>query len=555
MRAMRRARHAPLLETESPSSSVATQLLLCKVLYFLNGFSGSSFGRFATIFYIQVCKLSAVEIGYVEAAQPIASAIGNQLLGWLTDRLQRKKAVSLCCRVLTTALLLLLLLPQVTCCVERILAVMASVAFFGVGGGVLDSYTLDLLGDKRRGEYGKYRLWLAVSWGLGNAAMGQVAKINFNYNFYAMAGLNLQAILLMAVALPSRTQAECKRVADMRAQRRMRVVVSSSGDAEDSQPVAVSAAESSTGDGANVGPSPPSATFYSAFCHWRMVAFLAELAALGVGFALVEKFLFVYAMKELGADTALCGYSVAVTVVFELPIFQYGDWLLRHWGHDLLLWLAVLSYCLRVLGYTQLTKGTVWYLLALEPFHGITFGLAWTAAVDKMKRECPDRWQTTGQLLLNTMMWSVGRTVGSLFGGFWYHHGSIFGHRNGRALYWVGFLGGAGLLMLHTLLTVLLRCCGSRGLHSAAPLPPPTPQLAPAETGGEDMGAGADGLLPLRIESVGEGVIEDNSTGSSSRWPVSVQPQGTRTQTQPGELTAQAQPASLKAPGASRAIN
>ena len=132
---------APLLARESSERGLrsnASQLLLCKLLYFLNGFSGSTFGRFATIFYIQVCKLNPVQIGYVEAAQPIASAVGNQLLGWLTDRLQLKKAISLLCRVMTTAILLLLLLPQITCCVERILAVMACIAFFGVGGGVLD---------------------------------------------------------------------------------------------------------------------------------------------------------------------------------------------------------------------------------------------------------------------------------------------------------------------------------------------------------------------------------------------------------------------------------
>ena len=178
------------------------------------------------------------------------------------------------------------------------------------------------------------------------------------------------------------------------------------------------------------------------------------------------------ALDELRADAALCGYSVAVTVVFELPIFQFGDWLIRHWGHDLMIWLAVLSYLLRVLGYTQLTPATVWYILALEPFHGITFALAWTAAVDKMKIECPDRWQTTGQLLLNTMMWSVGRTAGSLFGGYWYEHGTLFGHRHGRALYWAAFLGAAGLLALHSFLTALLRAGGMRGLHTVAPPAP-----------------------------------------------------------------------------------
>ena len=270
-------------------ASTSSQLRLCKLLYFLNGFSGSSFGRFATIFYIQVAHLTASQIGYVEAAQPIAGAIGSSILGWMTDRLQRKKAVSLLCRCTTTAVLMLLLLPSVKSHMLSILVTMAGVAFFGVGGGVLDSSTLDLLGDARRGDYGKYRLWLALSWGVGNAAMGNIARLNFDYNFYAMAGLNSLAILLMALFLPSRTQAELKRMKEL-GQRR---------ESSTSSVVAAGTAASELGS-APPQPGQPSggtldtsSSFSSAFCRWRMVAFLLELSALGVGFALVEKFLFV----------------------------------------------------------------------------------------------------------------------------------------------------------------------------------------------------------------------------------------------------------------------
>ena len=57
------------------------------------------------------------------------------------------------------------------------------------------SYVLDLLGDERRGEYGKYRLWLAVSWGVGNALMGWVADhCGFDYNFVISGCLNSLAI-------------------------------------------------------------------------------------------------------------------------------------------------------------------------------------------------------------------------------------------------------------------------------------------------------------------------------------------------------------------------
>ena len=46
--------------------------------------------------------------------------------------------------------------------------------------------------------------------------------------------------------------------------------------------------------------------------------------------------------------------------------------------------LSLLAYALRVFGYSCLQPHTVWALLALEPLHGITYALSWTAAVDKV---------------------------------------------------------------------------------------------------------------------------------------------------------------------------
>ena len=91
----------------------------------------------------------------------------------------------------------------------------------------------------------------------------------------------------------------------------------------------------------------------------------------------------------------------------------------------------------------------------------------------------PAEWQTTGQLLLNTCMWSVGRTAGSLFGGLFYHHGTFLGEANGRALYLAAAVGGLAVLAVHTAITLLLRACGARGLYAPPPPPPPPPPLPP----------------------------------------------------------------------------
>ena len=133
----------PLLQdVVSTDAHKERMLLLMKVLYFLNGFSASSFGRFATLFYIDH-GLDTQHIGIVEFAQPMCSAVGNQLFGLAADRLQRKKPISIGARVVSTALLMALPLPDWlglgSASFSYILVVMVTMAFFGVGGGVLDS--------------------------------------------------------------------------------------------------------------------------------------------------------------------------------------------------------------------------------------------------------------------------------------------------------------------------------------------------------------------------------------------------------------------------------
>ena len=188
------------------------------VLYFLGGFSGASFGRFSTIFYLSPPRnFNAGQIGLIEAVGPPCALVGNTVFGWLADKLQRKKLVTLLTRIVTTATITAFLIPQLSCCFSSVMIVMGVTAFFSVGGGVLDAYTLDLLGQKRRGEYGKYRLWLAVSWGVGNVVMGLVAEHNFDYNFIGYCALNSLTVVLMGALLPARLVDEERRIAKRKA--------------------------------------------------------------------------------------------------------------------------------------------------------------------------------------------------------------------------------------------------------------------------------------------------------------------------------------------------
>jgi len=246
---------------------------------------------------------------------------------------------------------------------------------------VLDAYTLDLLGDERRGEYGRYRLWLAVSWGIGNALMGWVADhLGFDYNFVVSGALNLLAIGLMGAALPSRTRGE-RRILQQRqlhlqqshlAARRADGLAAAADSAReplqrlgdsspssrqlpaaptDATPAAATTeaetaeAEAEVEAGEAEAEAEEAASLASAALRPRFVFFLCEMMAIGLAFTVVEKFIFVFIIKELGGSQSLCGYSVAVNVIFEVPIFHFGDALLRTLGHEALPLLPLPACC------------------------------------------------------------------------------------------------------------------------------------------------------------------------------------------------------------------
>ena len=320
-----------LSDSDVEEASRRRLLTLIKLIYFLSGFSASSFGRFATLFYLSAPRsFDASQIGIIEAVQPIISAVGNQLSGPLADCLQRKKLVWNVSRIITTSCIMLLLVPTIGDSFEPVVVVMGVTALFSIGGGVLDAYTLDLLGRERSGEYGKYRLYLAISWGVGNAIMGVVAQYNFDYNFFMFGGLSALCIVLQWVVLPARTSSEMAMV-----ERRRRATAAaataavagggSQGHSAGSEYGWAAVATPRHSAGSECGLAGVAASrrregsLRSAVCRARFVAYLLEAAYIGFAFTLTDKFLFVFISRELGAPPVLCGVAVSVTVVFEVP--------------------------------------------------------------------------------------------------------------------------------------------------------------------------------------------------------------------------------------------
>ena len=86
----------------------------------------------------------------------------------------------------------------------------ASITASFVAGGILDAYALDTLRELNKvSDYGKLRLWTAVSWGGGTSIMGFVIdKYGFSMMFIIFGTFQLFNMLIVAYLIPNVTAKE-----------------------------------------------------------------------------------------------------------------------------------------------------------------------------------------------------------------------------------------------------------------------------------------------------------------------------------------------------------
>ena len=146
---------------------------------------------------------------------------------------------------------------------------------------------------------------------------------------------------------------------------------------------------------------------------------------MGAAMATVERLLFLYLVNDLQASTVLCGLTVGVNVLFELPIFWYASFFMNALGHDGMFLLAMTCFFVRVFGYTLLTPSTKWLILPLEVLHGITFACFWVVSTDISKVLVHQTkgafWRTAIPSSVQMLYSAIGVSLGSVVGGWAMH--------------------------------------------------------------------------------------------------------------------------------------
>ena len=148
----------------------------------------------------------------------------------------------------------------------------------------------------------------------------------------------------------------------------------------------------------------------------RRFGFVLCAITMAAATSIVEKLLFLFFRDDLQASYVVCGISVVVTVLFEIPIFAYARPLLDRCGSSRLMFIAAFAYCTRVVGYTLVPNQ--WFLLMLEPLHGVTFSCLKTASVQYVAEVSPKGLEATSQIMWGSITGIFGSVVGSAAGGY-----------------------------------------------------------------------------------------------------------------------------------------
>ena len=366
--------------------------LRVKSLYLLGSLGTSSWGRFSAIYY-NLHGLTSQQVGIIEGLNSAIPTVSMILWGYLSDRFRSRKAVWLTTKTVSTAVLLTLAVPYIYSPFVHILSVSVLAQLF-VSDAILDAYTLDELGTENKMFYGRYRLYASLGWGIGSIIMGWITdNFGFEPNFILFGTLSSVMIFLVATRIPN-TQ----------------------GQDQTNNP--------------NESESRNVMELVHLALRPRVFVFLVEVMMMGAAMATVERLLFLYMVNDLEASTLLCGLSVGVNVLFEVPIFWYAGSFMKLFGHDGLFILSMVCFVVRVFGYTLLTPATKWWILLLEMMHGITFACFLTVTTDISKvlihQTEGAHWRTAIPSFVQMLYTAVGASLGSVLGGWAMHR---FGSR------------------------------------------------------------------------------------------------------------------------------
>jgi PPP family 3-phenylpropionic acid transporter len=316
--------------------------------------------------YYQSLGFTGGQIGLLFGISPLIGLFASPFWTGLADAGQRHKHILF---ITIAAVVLLMALVPFVRPFGLLLPLIFAYTFFGAPiVALVDSATLSLLGD-RRDLYGRIRLWGTIGWGLSAPLVGELLQrfgIRWMFWIYPLLmGVNLITV------------------------RRLTFVH-------------------------RVSPTPYWRGMRDLLANRRWVFFLVVAFVAGIGFALHNNYLVVL-LESMGASKSIMGFAITVSIISELPVMFFSNFLLRRFKAQGLLFVALAVAGVRCLLY--FLAGNPLTVVAIQLLHGLTFPLMWIAGVTYASENAPPGFGATAQGLFGAMMMGFGVASGGLLGG------------------------------------------------------------------------------------------------------------------------------------------
>jgi len=333
--------------------------------YFLYFAAFASLLPYFVLFY-QNLGFNGAQIGLLTGVPPLVTLVGGPLLTGVADSTQRHRLIM--GLGLAGAIGAMLIMPSM----KEFVIVFILIIIFNISlspvSPLADSATMSMLGEERA-TYGRIRLGGTIGWGLIAPIAGTLVE---NHGL-RIAFLMFSMIMFINFFVSQKF---------------------SFGKKEE---------QAAGNDGIR-----------TLLTNRRWVFFLLASFLGGVGAFSVASYLFPY-MAELGANEAQMGIALTVATLTEIPVFFFGDRLVRRFSAYGLFIIALVLIGIRSLLYAVVDS--TFQVFILQAFSGTIFPALWLAGVAYADENAPAGLKSTAQGLFGAVMFGFGSAVSGFVGG------------------------------------------------------------------------------------------------------------------------------------------
>jgi len=320
---------------------------------------------FLVLFY-QGLGFDGLQIGLLTGVPPLITLVAAPFWTGVADAKRWHKWI-MGVGIIVTVVVIFLLPSFTSFAIVFIIIILFNVSISPVPS-LADSATITMLGDERA-KYGRIRLGGTIGWGLFAPLAGALVQ---NYGL-KLAFWGFSAIMFVNFFVSQRFEhgAHEEGMSDHGG---IRVLLTSR--------------------------------------RWINFLFVAFLGGLGAFSA--ASYLFPY-MAELGANESTMGLALAISTFTEIPVFFFGNRLVKKFGAYGLLMLALVLIGIRSLLYAAVSTPSM--VLIVQAFGGMLFPAMWLAGVSYADENAPAGLKSSAQGLFGAVSFGFGSAVGGFIAG------------------------------------------------------------------------------------------------------------------------------------------